>query len=240
MPPVAPFPWLPGEHMAVVGDTGTGKTYLLAKAILPMRRYVVVLKTKADPDDDSKWRGYHRIRRASQIRDERYERFILEPRYEHQAREGYELLERVWRMGSWTVVIDEGWYAAKLGLEPYIERLLTQGRSTGISVVFGQQRPVATSRFVISQCSHLFVFRVEGRDADTIGEAATPRLLPYISERAAARAKRPDLLLSGHEYAYYHRPSRTVGIGTSRTIGRLLRPPGVPADRSSKIAAETA
>lgn len=225
--------------MAVIGDTGTGKTYLLAKSILPMRRYVVVLKTKADNDDASKWRGYHRIRKASGIRDERYERFILEPRYEHQAREGYDLLERVWRMGSWTVVIDEGWYAEKLGLQPYIERLLTQGRSTGISVVFGQQRPVTTSRFVISQCSHLFVFRVEGRDAETVGESATPRLLPYISERGAQRVRRPDLLLTGHDFAYYHRPTRTVGVGNAGTVRRLIRPPGMPRDRT-QIAAETA
>lgn len=240
MPPSAPFPWLPGEHMAVVGDTGTGKTYLLAKSILPMRRYVVVLKTKGDKDDDSKWRGYHRIRRASQIRDERYERFLLEPKYEHQAREGYDLLERVWRMGSWTVVIDEGWYAEKLGLQPYIERLLTQGRSTGISVVFGQQRPVTTSRFVISQCSHLFVFRVEGRDAMTVGESATPRLLPYISEQYAHRTKQDDKLLTGFDFAYYHRPTRTVGIGNARTLGRLLRPPGTPRGRSVEIGSETA
>lgn len=222
-----PFPWMPGEHMAVIGDTGTGKTYLLAKAILPLRRYVVVFKTKADPDDDSKWRGYRRIRHARDIGDERYERFLLDPAYRSQAREGHDLLERVWRQGRWTIVIDEGWYTEKLGLQPYIERLLTQGRSTGISVVFGQQRPVTTSRFVISQCSHLFTFRVEGRDAKTIGESATPRLLPYISEEYATRQHDPSRLLQGHDFAYYHRPTRTVGVGNARTLGSLIRAPRV-------------
>lgn len=223
----APFPWMPGEHMAVIGDTGTGKTYLLAKAILPLRRYVVVFKTKADKDDDSKWKGYKRIARARDIRDERHERFLLDPAYRSQAREGYDLLERVWRMGGWTVVIDEGWYTEKLGLQPYIERLLTQGRSQDISVVFGQQRPVTTSRFVISQCSHLFTFRVEGRDAVTIGESASPRLLPYISEQYAERKGDTSQLLQGHDFAYYHRPTRTVGIGNARSLGRLLRAPRI-------------
>lgn len=240
----APFPWLPGEHMAVIGDTGTGKTYLLAKAILPLRRFVVVFKTKADKDDDSKWRGYHRIRKASGIMDERYDRFLLDPPYSRQAVEGYHLLERVYRQGGWTVVIDEGWLTERLGLQEYIERLLTQGRSQGISVVFGQQRPVTTSRFVISQCTHLFTFRVEGRDAITIGESATPRLLPYISEQYAERHKDTSHLLSGHDFAYYHRPTRTVGVGNARSIGALLRSPrgagegvtGVPA----KIASGTA
>jgi DNA helicase HerA-like ATPase len=232
MPSVAPFPWMPGEHMAVIGDTGTGKTYLMAKAILPLRKYVVVFKTKADDDDDSKWRGYHRIRTAKGIRDERYERFLLDPVYRSQAREGYDLLDRVWRQGGWTIVIDEGWYTEKLGLQPYIERLLTQGRSTHISVVFGQQRPVATSRFVISQTSHLFTFRVEGRDADTIAEATTPRLLPYISERYAERTGDSSHLLTGFDFAYYHRPSRTVGVGNARTLGHLIRAPRLAAEAS--------
>lgn len=121
-----PFSWRPGEHVAVVGDTGTGKTWLLAKALLRMRRYVVVFRTKTDDDDDEKWRGFHRIRKASGIGNERYERFLLDPAYRDQAREGYEMLERTYRHGRWTVVIDEGFAAEKLGLAPWIERSITQ------------------------------------------------------------------------------------------------------------------
>lgn len=221
MTQAAPFPWNPGEHVAAIGDTGTGKTYLLAKGVLRLRRYVVVLKTKPDKDDNSKWEGFHRIRTASRMDDERYTRFLLDPKYERQAVEGYLMLERVWRQGGWTVVIDEGWYAERIGLRPYIERLLTQGRSQDISVVYGQQRPVETSRFVISQCSHLFCFRVEGRDAKTVAESTTPRILPVIDG------------LSGHDFAYYHRPTRTIGRGNTRSLGRILRSP-------QQIASQTA
>lgn len=210
----APFPWRPGEHVAVVGDTGTGKTFLLAKGLLRMRRYVVVFKTKPDKDDGEKWRGFHRIKRARDMNDGRYERFLLEPKYERQAIEGYEMLNAVWRQGGWTCVIDEGWYAEQLGLRPFIDRLLTQGRSQDISVVYGQQRPVESSRFVISQCSHLFTFRVEGRDGKTIAEATSPRILPVIEN------------LTGYEFAYYHRPSRTVDTGTTARLGAIIRQPG--------------
>lgn len=213
-----PFPWNPGEHVAVIGDTGTGKTYLLAKGVLRLRRYVVVYKTKPDKDDASKWAGFHRIRTAARMDDERYTRFLLEPKYERQAVEGYHLLDRVWRQGGWTVVIDEGWYAEKIGLRPYIERLLTQGRSQDISVVYGQQRPVETSRFVISQCSHLFCFRVEGRDAKTVAESTTPRILPVIGA------------LSGHDFAYYHRPTRTVATGSQSRLGRILQSPKIASE----------
>lgn len=211
--PEPPFPWNPGEHVSVIGDTGTGKTYLIARGLLRLRRYVVVFKTKPDSDDDTKWEGFRHITKASQIADERYTRFVLTPKYNMQAVEGARMLERVWRQGGWTVVIDEGWYAEQLGLKPYIERLLTQGRSTGISVVYGQQRPVTTSRFVISQCSHLFCFRVEGRDAKTVAESTTPRILDSIEG------------LTGYQFAYYHRPTRTVDTADTRTLASVIRPP---------------
>jgi hypothetical protein len=190
--------------------------------LLRLRRYVVVLKTKPDSDDDEKWRGFARIRKARGMDNERHTRYLLDPEYRYQAIEGYRMLDRVWMQGGWTVVIDEGWYAEQIGLKPYIERLLTQGRSKGISVVYGQQRPVTTSRFVISQCSHLFCFRVEGRDAKTIAESTTPRILPVIEQ------------LSGHDFAYYHRPTRTVGTGNANRLSRIIAPPG------RKIVAQTA
>lgn len=112
--------------------------------------------------------------------------------------------------------------AEQIGLRPWIERLLTQGRSLGISVVYGQQRPVTTSRFVISQCSHLFCFRVEGRDAKTVAESTTPRILPVLDS------------LTGHDFAYYHRPTRTVAIGNASRLGALVQPAG------RKNAAQTA
>lgn len=217
----APYPWLPGEHVSAIGDTGTGKTYLLSK-LLRLRKYVVVFKTKPDPDDDSKWRGFHRIRKAAGMMNERHDWFLLDPEYARQPSEGYAMLERVWRQGGWTICIDELWYAEQIGLKPYIERLLTQGRSKGISVVIGQQRPVATSRFAISQTTHLFTFRVEGRDAKTIAESTTPRLLPVVAE------------LRGHDFAYYHRAARIVATGNARNLGSLVRAPGKLAKSSQE------
>lgn len=222
-----PFAWIPGEHVAVIGDTGTGKTYLLAKGLLRLRRFVVVLKTKPDPDDADKWRGFKEIRRAKGMDNERYSRFLLVPEYRRQAIEGYEMLERVWRQGGWTVVIDEGWYAEKIGLKETIERALTQGRSKGISVVYGQQRPVTTSRFVISQATHVFTFRVEGRDAKTIAESTSPRILPVIET------------LTRHEFAYYNRATRFIGKGETRSLGRLILAPGDLA-RISQESIDTA
>lgn len=218
--PQPPFAWLPGEHVTAIGDTGTGKTYLLAE-LVRFRKYVIVFKTKADPDDDKKWRGFHRTQRAKTMDNVRFEHILLDPEYRYQTREGVEMLERVYLQGGWTVVIDELWIAERIGLKHQIERLLTQGRSKGISVVLGQQRPVTTSRFAISQTTHLFTFRTEGRDGKTIAEATTPRILPVIDG------------LTGHDFAYYNRAKRWVGTGNARALDRLI----VPSGRLAKITA---
>lgn len=228
-----PFPWKLGDHVTVIGDTGSGKSYLLANGLLPMREYVVVFLTKRDDRDTDLWRkaGYKIVRRAKDIDDGRYSRFVLQPRYHEQAREGWALCEKVYRQGRWTVVFDEYFLAERIGLKEQIERLLTQGRSDQITVVLGQQRPVMTSRFAITQSTHIFTFIVEGRDAEHLAAAATPRLMPLVSEawrmRSGNRTEASRVpMLHRHEFAYYNRKDRILMRGYARTISGVLIPPG--------------
>lgn len=245
--PHPPFVWRIGDHLMVVGDTGSGKSTLLAKGILPMREYVVVFLTKTDADDTALWKsaGYHFIRHAKDIDDTRYSRFVLQPLKAEQAREGWRLIRKVERQGRWTVVFDEFWYAEKLGLRADIETLFTQARSNHVTVVVGQQRPVVTSRFAISQSTHVLTFVVEGRDADTLAESATPRLLPLISERwrvqssHRAEAERTPMLAE-YEFAYYHRKYRFLARGRAGTLGKLLVPPGRALQTSIAKSLDTA
>lgn len=202
-----PVPWQVGQHIAAVGDTGTGKTYLVSK-LVEFRNYVVIFRTKPD---DIKFPGFTKARTIKAL-DSLYEtRILLEPEKNQQMRQGYELLTRVWDQGGWTVVIDEEWYLeARLKLTEYVETLLTQGRSKKISVIVGMQRPARVSRFAISQCTHLFSFRVEGRDLQTIKEATTPRIVEPLQS------------LRGHDFVYYNRPKRLVTTGNARRIDAIL------------------
>jgi hypothetical protein len=201
-----PVTWQIGEHIAAVGDTGTGKTYLVSQ-LVKLRQYVVIYRTKPD---DIKFPGFVRAKKATALDNVNNERILLTPDYEQQPRQGYEMLEAVWHHGNWTVVIDELWYAEQMGLRKHIERLLTQGRSKGISVIVGMQRPAQVSRFAISQCTHLFTFRTEGRDTKTIAEATTPRIIEPINE------------LQGHNFVYFYRKARTLAIGNARQMDRVL------------------
>lgn len=207
-----PTTWQVGEHIAAVGDTGTGKTYLISK-LVELRNYVVILRTKPD---DIKFPGFRKARTVKAM-DRMYDtRILLDPVHSQQMRQGYELLTRVWKEGGWTVVIDEEWYVeARLHLTEWVETLLTQGRSKKISVIVGMQRPARVSRFAISQCTHLFTFRVEGRDLQTIKEATTPRIVDPIAS------------LSGHDFAYYNRKQRIVTVGNARRLDRIIRNPKI-------------
>jgi hypothetical protein len=202
-----PIPWRVGEHIAAVGDTGTGKTFLVSK-LVELRNYVVILRTKPD---NIKFEGFTRARTAAALDDLYDTRILLTPKHSYQMREGYGLLERVWEQGGWTIVIDELWYVEKiLKLGPFVERLLTQGRSKNISVIVGMQRPAQISRFAISQCTHLFSFRVEGRDLQTIKEATTPRIVAPVQG------------LGKHRFVYYNRSDRVIATGDAKYLDRVI------------------
>ncbi len=204
---VGPLLWRPGEHVAVVGDTGTGKTFLISQ-LVKLRRYVVVLRTKPD---GIRFPGFEHSKRADAMQRLYADRIMLDPPYERHAREAWLMLAQVWKHGSWTAVVDELWYAEhKLGLKDDIEKLLTQGRSKQITMIVGMQRPAQVSRFAISQCTHFFSFRTEGRDTKTIAEATTPRMIVEIGN------------LEGHDFAYYNRARRLVTTGNARQLARIL------------------
>ncbi len=213
-----PLRWSQGQHVGVVGRTGTGKTYLIAK-LTALRRYVVIFRTKPDRNV---FPGFELVRNASAMDHWRSERLLLEPRYERQAIEGYRMLDRAWRDGAWTIVIDENYYAEQqLGLRPWIIRLLTQGRSKDITVIVGMQRPVDISRFALSEVTHLFCFRCEGRDLKfSLRDSTVDEIVPAVRS------------LRGHDFVYYNAARELVTRGNANRLGSIFAPtnPTQPLD----------
>jgi energy-coupling factor transporter ATP-binding protein EcfA2 len=193
-----PPTWEPGQHLSLIGQTGTGKS-TLAASLLESRKYKVVLKSKPDkvtyPTDRT-------IRTAAGMDNTRYDSFLLVPKYEDQQRQFSIALERVWRQGGWTIYGDELFYLSeRLRLTKPIERLLTQGRSKGISVAIGMQRPARVTRFAISESTHVLSFGLEGRDAKELSYATTRAVEDAVSG------------LPEHHFVWFKRP-RTVWVGT--------------------------
>lgn len=158
--------WRQGEHLFVAAPTGWGKTYLI-RPLLDRRERVVVFVTKVKDDTITKqYRGWSVIREwpppvwATKV--------LLWPRPGNTLRETVREQRRVFagalnaiaRAGGWCTVFDEQYWLCQpeycgLGLENAM--LQHHGRSHGLSVVNGTQRPAWVPLVTFSACSHAFI-----------------------------------------------------------------------------------
>jgi energy-coupling factor transporter ATP-binding protein EcfA2 len=170
--------WRNGEHVALIGPTGQGKT-TLAQAILPKHKYVAVFATK--PRDESMDRliseGYIKLDRWKTLDADRYPKRVLWPPANRldsaklQKVVFHEAFELIFNEGYWTVFVDETyWFQNKLGLSEDIKTYLLQARSLHISLVAAMQRPAWVPRELYTSATHLFFWRSNDRtDLDSIG-----------------------------------------------------------------------
>lgn len=160
--------WRQGEHVTLIGPTGQGKSTLIEE-IEYRRKYVIVLVTKKRDAIVSKYvkRGYKRLTSWRGVSEDVYPKVVLqppfakdEPKERIQQDEFRYALDRVFEYGGYSVVIEEAEYMVKdLKLDRQVRRLWQQGRSLGVSVVAGTQRPAFIPVVAYSSATHLFFFR---------------------------------------------------------------------------------
>lgn len=171
--------WRQGEHVGLVGPTGSGKT-TLALELLDRRDFVTVLGTKprdATLDKLVRRQGYELLkkwpRRGPRIRDvkmsdgteRRRSHVVLWPPFRtaadkhNQAHVFDDALGELFANGGWCVFADEVFYLCKeLGLEQHLTTMWTQGRSVGVTLVAGTQRPAFVPLYLYDQSTHLFLW----------------------------------------------------------------------------------
>lgn len=173
-------PWQPGEHMALDGPTGEGKT-THAVGILEARKYVLALDPKGEDKTLSQsgfvrvgsiWRDGWRYKAAHRedaktweqihrrIEDGRDAKIIVgtgsrtdEDDIRNQALMG-EALRYCRRAGGWTLYVDEFELVSSprmFGQGPLVERMLISARSAGTSVVTTFQAPAWISQHATRQ-----------------------------------------------------------------------------------------
>lgn len=192
-----------GEHFALIGPTGQGKTTMLLN-LLPLHPYVTVFATK--PRDETMTKliasdGYLRMQRWHSLDPRDYPRRVLWPdatqldSVDKQKLVFHHAFDAIYREGGWTVVLDETWYMAnqlKLGAD--IKLYLLQARALGISLVCATQRPAHIPLEIYDQSTHLMFWR----DNDE----ANLRRLSGISWRSADLIRSIVSNLDRHQVLY--------------------------------------
>lgn len=206
------FAWRQGEHITLIGPTGAGKT-TLALALLPQRQYVIAYGTKPkDRTLDSLVReGWRKVKSVDKMPNhitDRNRRLVFWPDYrspDDEANQAYQIgqsLRRSFTDGGWCLFVDETWwFTHKLGLKGWLEALWTQGRSIGLSIVAGTQRPAHIPLLAYDQATHVFFWRdndernlsrisgMNGLNARTIKETVStlgPHEVLYVNTRTSA------------------------------------------------------
>lgn len=162
--------WKQGEHVAIVGPTGTGKT-TVALHVLDVREYVCVLavKRKDDTLDLFKKQGYQVIQKWPPQYNTRRVIYWKKPSsltddLHKQAAAVHEALNKMYLAGGWCIYFDEaGYIAGNLKLSRDIGTLLNQGRSANLSIVATMTRPSSVIAQVpkeaLNQPRHKLMFK---------------------------------------------------------------------------------
>lgn len=162
------FDWKQGEHTAVIGPTGSGKT-VLSMALLPRRTYVAAFATKPR---DKTMNALKASDKFVQIKEWRsmpprlYPKRILWPPAKslysvgQQRKEFRRAMEKIYLEGGWCVYIDELWFFIHhLKMEFEVRTYLLQARSMGISLMAATQRPAYVPLEIYDQSTHLFFYK---------------------------------------------------------------------------------
>lgn len=165
--------WEQGEHLALIGKTGSGKT-TLSRDLCDIRSHAVVLAMKREDStvQTFKAHGYKIIKSWPPNRELDHVVYWLRPSSLFDQREVQrktaEFMESVFKAGGWCVNFDDTATLVDLKLVRPLGRLLNQGRSSGLSIITVMTQ--ATSlvanlpKETVKQVSHVVVFKTTNLD----------------------------------------------------------------------------
>lgn len=173
--------WQQGQHIAIMGRTGRGKT-MLARDLMALRGWAIVIAIKRADDtlESFPTAGYKLINKwPPQYGDNRV-LFWAKPKNladmgEQRARIAA-VLNDVYENGGWAVLFDDvARVANALGFKREISTMLNEARSSHASVVSCMTQPSSVTQAIPSELwrqvrYHLVFYYRVGRDLDAVAD----------------------------------------------------------------------
>ena len=147
-----------GEHSAIWGQTGTGKTWLARRLLLP-RRYVQIYDSKGFID----WPEYRLYTNLQDVIYAREEKVIYRPTYDElQNPETVNLyFSFIYARENTFCYVDEVPSISDASKSPNaFLGCFQRGRERKISMLAGSQRPVDIPKVIFTESKHYYIFRL--------------------------------------------------------------------------------
>jgi hypothetical protein len=174
--------WKPGDHVTLIGPTGSGKTHL-ALALAKICKFSLVIATKRkDPLLDTLIKKHLVIADLAQMSEMAktedgipiHRRVMFWPQFSDKVTQSERLekqremvsyvLDWAEKTGNWAIVLDElMWVSRNLKLERELEAVWFQGRTQGVSLIGAAQRPTHVPRLAYSQATYFFIWQTGDR-----------------------------------------------------------------------------
>lgn len=182
-----------GEHVIVCGQNGSGKTVAMHRLSLCMLALgpVVVIDTKDEPrymkTDAHSVRDIEHTLSRSRAQDKEPRIAVWKPDIDtvgnpDELDAALDVLYK--RLRNGTIVIDELYpFHAGGRAGRGLTALLTRGRSRGITLIMGSQRPTWISRFCFTEAKHYWIYKLIDRQdrrrlSEVIPEFDVNEILP--------------------------------------------------------------
>lgn len=207
--------WRQGEHLTIIGPTGSGKT-TLGLELLRSMPYVAIIGTKQrDSTLETFARNNPKYRTVKEykwgIKEKTLgDHLIVWPKLVKDAgdisKQSIPIrnsLNLMFFQGGWSVFADELWALTdRLKLGGVLQSYWSQGRSSGLSIIGCVQRPVSIPRMAFSEPRYLLIGQMEDkRDVETVSQGTN------IPQRELATEVDK---LSRHSFLFYNRNSREI------------------------------
>ena len=214
--------WKVGEHVAAVGETGSGKT-TFCRNVLQMRSFAVVLGTKSKDEDlypalealgfvrtdtwnpweyEETHERYVIFAPPLDVPDDATERDLLGAE-EEQAGKFRTALIQVNKAGGWCVYSDEiATITNDMGLKRTVNLLYREARSKSLTLIASTQRPREVPLNIFQQAKWFILWQISDRDDRYRAAQYAGQLMPIVDYTCAQ--------LPRFEFLCLHKPTGEI------------------------------